>query len=42
MSIKKPELHIFANSSSKAYGCAAHCRVAENKKAKVSFIIRKS
>ena len=42
MSIKKPELHIFADSSSKAYGCAAYFRVVENNKAKVSFVIGKS
>ena len=42
MSIKKPELHIFADSSSKAYGCAAYFRVVENNKAKVSFVISKS
>ena len=42
MSIKKPELHIFADSSSKAYGCAAYFRIVENNKAKVSFVIGKS
>ena len=41
MSIKNPELHIFADSSSKAYGCAAYFRVVENNKAKVSFAIGK-
>ena len=42
VSIKKPDLHIFADSSSKAYGCAAYFRVVENNKAKVSFVIGKS
>ena len=41
MSIKKPELHIFAYSSSKVYGCAVYFRVVENNKAKVSFVIGK-
>ena len=34
MSTKKPELHIFADSSSKAYGCATYFRVVKNNKAK--------
>ena len=42
MSIKKPELHIFADSSSKPYGCAAYFRVVKNNKVKVSFVIGKS
>ena len=42
MSIKKPELHIFADSLSKASGCAAYFRVVENNKAMVSFVIGKS
>ena len=42
MSVKKSELHIFVDSSSKAYGWAAYFRVAENNKAKVSFVIGKS
>ena len=42
MSVKKPELHIFSDSSSKAYACAAYFRVVENNKAKVSFVIGKS
>ena len=35
MSIKKPELHIFDNSFSKTYGCAAHFRVVKSNKANV-------
>ena len=35
----KNELHIFANSSSKAYRCASYFRVVENKKS-YSFICR--
>ena len=42
MSVKKPELHIFAGSSSKAYSCAAYFTVVENTKAKVSFVTGKS
>ena len=42
MSIKKSELHNFADSSSKAYGCAAYFRAVENNKGKVSFVIGKS
>ena len=42
MSVKKPELHIFADSLSKAYDCAAYFRVVENNKGKVSFVIGKS
>ena len=42
MSIKKPNLHIFADTLSNAYGCAAYFRVVENNKAKVSFVIGKS
>ena len=30
MSIKKPELHSFADSSSKAFGCASYFSVVEN------------
>ena len=41
MSIKKPELSIFADSSSKAYGWAAYFGVTENNKGKVSFVIGK-
>ena len=41
MSTKKPELHIFADSSSKADSCAAYFRVIENNKEKVSFVIGK-
>ena len=42
MSVKKLELHIFADSLLKAYGCAAYFRVIKNNKAKVSFVIGKS
>ena len=42
MSVKKPELHIFAGSSSKAYSCAAYFTVVKNTKAKVSFVTGKS
>ena len=42
MSVKKPELNIFAGSSSKAYSCAAYFTVVENTKAKVSFVTGKS
>ena len=42
MSNKKPDLHIFADSSLKAYGCAAYFRVVENNNTKVSFVIGKS
>ena len=42
MSIKKPDLRIFADSSSKAYGCSAYFSVAENNKSKVSLVIGKS
>ena len=42
MAIVKPELQIFADSSSKACCCAIFFRVAENNKAKVSFVIGKS
>ena len=42
MSVKKPELHIFAGWSSKAYSCAAYFTVVENTKAKVSFVTGKT
>ena len=41
MSFKKSELHIFADSLSKAFGCAAYFRVAENNNANVLFVIGK-
>ena len=42
MSVKKLELHIFADSLLKAYSCATYFRVVKNNKAKVSFVIGKS
>ena len=41
ISVKKPELHIFADSLSNAYDCTAYFRVIENNKPKVSFVIGK-
>ena len=38
----KRGLLIFADSSSKAYGCAAYFRFVKKNKAKVSFVIGKS
>ena len=40
--LKKQELHIFNESSSKADSYAAYFRVVKSKKAKASFVINKS
>ena len=42
MSVEQPELHIFADSSSKAYGCAAYLRLVKDDQVQVSFVIGKS
>ena len=34
MSVEQPELHIFADSLSKAYGCAAYLRLVKDDKFK--------
>ena len=42
MSVEQPELHIFADSSSKAYGCAAYLRLVKDDQVQVLFVIGKS
>lgn len=42
MTKEPPELHIFADSSSKAYGCAAYLRLVQCDRVQVAFIIGKS
>ena len=42
MSVEQPELHIFADSLSKAYGCAAYLKLVKDDQVQVSFVIGKS
>ena len=42
MSVEQPELHIFADSLSKAYGCAAYLRLVKDDQVQISFVIGKS
>ena len=42
MSVEQPELHIFADLSSKAYGCAVYLRLVKDDQVQVSFVIGKS